>query len=175
MKKIILLILILAFELEDCIKVTDFCYKLENEEKAFKCHGNYSLSCCDVLCTKDVYSCQSLRLFSVTKNFQRTPQDYVKLKNRFDTFLSLIQRCTEPPKLNWTLNDVCSIKKDCTMKHSFGHWMKFSRFSFIPIECKCSQKYKYECNKHHQCAVDKDACELFNNKSIVTKECYNKD
>jgi len=174
MKKIIILIqtLFLLFQFEECIKVTDFCYKLEIHEKLSKCHGKFSLSCCDILCAKDRYSCQSLRLFAGIKNFQRTEQDYTKFNNIFQKFVSVIKNCTQPSLRQWTPNDVCSIRKDCAMTSALQHWLQFSRFTFKKNVCKCQKKHSYQCDKH-QCTIDREACDYFKNKKITTNDCRN--
>ncbi len=69
----ILVIILSIINLSECaLKVTDFCKKLEIDGKEQECNGKYSLSCAGILCAKDRYSCQSLRVFHGIKNIQKT-------------------------------------------------------------------------------------------------------
>ncbi len=68
-----ILVIMLSINLSECaLKVTDFCKKLEIDGKEQECNGTYSLSCAGILCAKDRYSCQSLRVLHVIKNIQKT-------------------------------------------------------------------------------------------------------
>ncbi len=79
MIKEIIFILILSIKLIQCIKVTDFCYQISIKNEEIKCkeHNKYSYDCGQGLCAIDRYSCQSIKLFSAVKDFQRNEKSFL--------------------------------------------------------------------------------------------------
>jgi hypothetical protein len=162
MKTIFIIILIFSINWIKCtLKVTDFCEKLEINDREQKCKGNYSLTCAGILCAKDRYSCQSIRVLHGIKNIQKTEKDYVFLQNNFKAFMKLIQKC---PKPKWNPNDVCLNTKNCFQTSLWRIWSTLLK----PGECKCRGKYNYKC-KSDYCALDKQACDLLKKIKIIKK------
>ncbi len=78
--------------IECTLRVADFCEKLEIDGEEQKCNGKYSLSCADILCAKDRYSCQSIRLLHGIKNIQKTEKGYLFFQNNFEAFMKFIRK-----------------------------------------------------------------------------------
>ena len=166
MKIIFTLILIFSINFsESTLKVTDFCKKLEIDGKEQECNGKYNLSCAGILCAKDRYSCQSIRVLHGIKNIQKTEKDFLLFQNNFEAFMKLIKKCPILPKYKWNPNDVCLNTKDCFQTSSWRIWSTLLK----PGECKCKGKYKYKCNSDY-CALDKRACDYVKQNNS-TKSC----
>jgi hypothetical protein len=156
-----ILILIFAINLIECIKVTDFCYKTEINGKVQECQFDYRFSIGDTVCAKDRYSSQSLRTFNGIRNTQRNENDYIYLKTKFETFMSQIKDCPKPPLYKWKPKDVCLTDKNCFKAHGLGIWSILMQ----PDLCKCREKYSYRCNTKY-CTLNKQACDgLYRQKS----------
>ena len=162
--KMILIILIFAINLIECIKVTDFCYKIKINDKKQECQGNYTFNIADIVCAKDRYSSRSLRVFYSIRNIQRNKNDYIYLKNKYEIFMNQIKDCPQPPKYKWNLNDVCLNSKDCLKTTLWRIWSTL----LIPGECKCKGKHNYRCNNDY-CALNKQACDGLNNQKSKKK------
>jgi len=164
--KIILTIILVIFSinLSECaLKVTDFCKKLEIDGKEQECNGKYSLSCAGILCAKDRYSCQSIRVFHGIKNIQKTEKDYLFFQNNFEAFMKLIKKCPKLPKYKWNPNDVCLIAENCFQTSLWRIWSTL----FKPGECKCRGRYNYKCNSDY-CALDKRACDYVKQNNSIS-------
>jgi hypothetical protein len=150
--KIIFFCFLILFSLIECkIKVTDFCNKIEIKGNKIECNGDHGLSCGINTCSRDLFSCQSLKLISGVKNFEGFGQNYNHLKRVHDLFKSKIKNCTNP-KYEWNPNDVClNIKISFRKDNLLG--FKVNRMK--PDEC--TEKYNIKCNKYY-CASDKRAC-----------------
>ena len=161
MMKEIIFIFILSIKLFQSIKVTDFCYQISIEKEVIKCKENkkYSYQCFEGLCSINRYSCQSIKLFSAVKDFQRNEKSYLFFLNNFESFVREIKDCPEPPKYEWNPNDVCLNTKDC-MNTTIRIWSNLLK----PSECKCKGKYNHKCNSDY-CASDKRACDYL--KKII--------
>jgi hypothetical protein len=161
MIKGIICILILSIQLIQCIKVTDFCFQISINNEVKKCPENNKCNydCGKGLCSINRYSCQSIKLFSVVKDFQRNEKSYLFFLNNFESFVREIKDCPEPPKYEWNPNDVCLNTKDC-MNTTIRIWSNLLK----PSECKCKGKYNHKCNSDY-CASDKRACDYL--KKII--------
>ncbi len=156
-----ILILIFAINLIECIKVTDFCYKTEINGKVQECQFDYRFSIGDTVCAKDRYSSQSLRTFNGIRNTQRNENDYIYLKTKFESFMSQIKDCPKPPLYKWKPKDVCLTDKNCFKAHGLGIWSILMQ----PDLCKCREKYSYICDTKY-CTLNKQACDgLYRKKS----------
>jgi hypothetical protein len=166
MIKEIIFILILSIKLIQCIKVTDFCYQISIKNEEIKCkeHNKYSYDCGQGLCAIDRYSCQSIKLFSAVKDFQRNEKSYQFFRNNFEKFIKIIKACTKPLKYKWNSNDVCMNTNDCFKAHGYGIWSILMK----PDECKCTGKYNHKCNSGY-CASDKRACDYLKKKTKIKK------
>jgi hypothetical protein len=151
MKIIIFLIYLVSYI--ECIRVNDFCYKIDLKNKEQECQGEYMSSCGGVLCTKYLSSCQNLIIFYDLRN-------NILFRDKFKEFFSQIQDC---PDSN---DDVCFNTKDC-IKPSFN---RIWTFNLKRSECKCIGKHSYRCNRDY-CGSDKLACDGLKRKSIKIKEC----
>jgi hypothetical protein len=163
-KKIFFCFLILSSLIECKIKVTDFCNKIKIDRK---CNGDFGLSCDKNTCSRDQFSCQSLKLISGVQNFQVFGKNYNHFKKLHDLLKSQIKNCTNP-EYEWNSNDVCLNIKVSFQLDSSGIKIK----KLKPNEC--SEKYNIKCNNYY-CASDKRACNHYefkmarNNSNI--KKC----
>jgi hypothetical protein len=167
MKIVFTLIVIFSINWIECtFKVTDFCKKLEIYGKEQECKGKYSLSCADILCAKDRYSCQGIRLLHGIKSIQKTEKDYQFFKNNFEAFIKLIKKCPKQLKYKLNSNDVCLNTKDCFKSSLWRIWSTLLKTD----ECKCRGKYNFRCNSDY-CALDKQACDTLKQvkQSNITK------
>jgi len=132
-----ILILIFAINLIECIKVTDFCYKTEINGKVQECQFDYRFSIGDTVCAKDRYSSQSLRTFNGIRNTQRNENDYIYLKTKFESFMSQIKDCMQP--------DLCK----CREKYSYRCDTKYCTLNKQACDGLYRQKSssKYEIKK----------------------------
>jgi hypothetical protein len=160
----ILVIILSIINLSECaLKVTDFCKKLEIDGKEQECNGKYSLSCAGILCAKDRYSCQSLRVFHGIKNIQKTEKEYLFFQNNFEAFMKLIKKCPKLPKYKWNPNDVCLIAENC-FQTSF--WLIWSTL-LKPCECNFRGEYNFKCDNNY-CALDKRACDYVKQNNSIS-------
>ena len=166
MKIILTLILIFSINWIECtFKATDFCKKSEIDGIEQECKSKYSLSCADILCAKNRYSCQGIRLLHGIKSIQKTEEGYQFFQNNFEAFMKLIVKCPKLPKYKWNPNDVCLNNKNCFPTSSWIIWSTLFKLG----ECRCRGKYNYKCNSDY-CALKKQACDsLKENKS--NKKC----
>jgi hypothetical protein len=165
----IIFIFILSIKLFQSIKVTDFCYQISIDKEVIKCKENneYNYQCFEGLCTVDRYSCQSFKLFSTVKDIQRTEKSRDFFKNQYQLFLGKIKDCPEPPKYEWTTNDVCFNTKDCLQTKFWRIWSTFLKLG----ECKCTGGYNHKCNSDY-CASDKRGCDhLKQTERFKIKNC----
>jgi len=166
MIKEIIFIFILSIKLFQSIKVTDFCYQISIEKEVIKCKENkrYNYQCFEGLCSVNRYSCQSIKLFSAVKDFQKIENHYLFFKNQYESFMKKIKDCTKPLKYKWNSNDVCMNTNDCFKAHGYGIWSILMK----PSECKCKGKYNHKCNSGY-CASDKRACDYLKKKTKIKK------
>lgn len=153
MKKILFLLYLISFI--ECIRITDYCYKLNGKEH--KCKGKYYLNCNNNVCAKDRLSCKNLILFSPNNDNN----------NGFKTIRSQIKNCIE----EWNSNGICLISNNCSKTIGYGgRWS----IQIKSNECKCSGKYSFKCNGNY-CALNKRTCDGLKNKPIkINKKCINK-
>ena len=149
MKLIFILVIIKIIE---CIKVTDFCHQISNDNKLITCHGKYSFKCGHAICSVDIKACRSIIIFS-TMTIAKEGLN----QNKFKSFKNKIWNCTKQPKYKWSPNDVCLNSKNC-MKSSFNKRLPL-------LKCKCIGKYSYNCNNGY-CASNKKACKGLKRKPI---------
>jgi len=159
-KKIVFLFLILAIKLIQCIRITDFCFKISTNNENMKCkeiNKKYKYNCQSALCSIDRNSCHSILLFSTVGKHTNN--------NLFESFVNSINEC---PKYEFDLNDAClNSNNDC----SFLSYHRLSLWSSQKKQgsCKCKGKYNIKCNRDY-CVSNRWACEeLFINKSLVIK------
>ncbi len=166
MKKLLLIIIFLISCVESVlIKTNDFCINNKLEiKKEIKCHGNYSLSCGDIVCAKDRYKCQSLTVFSKTKNFQKNDQDLFFSRKNYESFFRLIKNCPQPKEYKWNPNDVCLNPKNCVKLSIHRMWSQLH-------ECNCIGNYDIKCSSDY-CASNRQACDgLKKAASFKYKKC----
>ena len=170
-KKIIFFCFLILSSLIECkvkVKVTDFCNKIEIKGNKIECNGDLGLSCGKNTCSRDHFSCKSLKLISGVQNFEGFGQNYNHLKKLHDLFKSQIKNCSSP-KYKWNPNDVC-LNIKISFKNNDNLGIKANRME--PDEC--SEKYNIKCNNYY-CASDKRACNHYefkmarNNSNI--KKC----
>jgi hypothetical protein len=155
MKKIIFLFYLISFI--ECIRITDYCYKLKGKEH--KCKGKYYSNCnTNNVCAKNTLSCKNLILFSPNNHNNN---------NGFKAIRSQIKNCTE----EWNSNEICLNSDNCSKHIGYGGRWSIQIKSNV---CKCSGKYSHKCNGNY-CSLDKRTCDGFNkNKSIkINKKCTN--
>jgi hypothetical protein len=157
----LIIIFILSIKLIDGNQVANFCFKTESE-----CHGDYDLNCDNNICAKNRNSCEKLMLYRSIKNLYKYEKDFFSYVKPFELFISQIKDCL---KYKWNQNDVClNQSKNCFKTVGFG-----GRWSILikSNECKCSGKYKHDCNNSY-CASDKRACEILQkNMTKSIKKC----
>ena len=142
------------------LKIDDLCYP--KAEKELKCYGNYSFFCGDFICTKNQYICHVLSLFSGLRGEHR--------KN-YESFMTKIKNCPEPPKYKWNKNDVCLNTKNCVKPSIHRLWSAKIRL----VDCKCIGKHSFKCNSDY-CGLDKRACDGVNKKVMIgIKYCDHKN
>ncbi len=92
MIKEIIFIFILSIKLFQSIKITDFCYQISIEKEVIKCKENkrYNYQCFEGLCSVNRYSCQSIKLFSAVKDFQKKGQNTGNNEKLFKKFSKLV-------------------------------------------------------------------------------------
>lgn len=149
------------------IKPKDFCFKpthCEAEECiSFKCHGKISYEC-KGFCAADIYSCQSIRLWSTS---------LVTAEN-FEKFAQSIPNC---PKYQWKSQGVCHNKNMCLEVSNMPHRMASKGKHILKaIRCECTGKYSYKCANNNYCAVNKRSCNGFKKVNFTAnhtkiKEC----
>ena len=160
------MVLVYSIKWIECtLRVADFCEKLEIDGEEQKCNGKYSLSCADILCAKDRYSCQSIRILHGIKNIQKNEKGYLFFQNNFEAFMKFIRKCPKQPKYKWSPKDVCLNNKHCFQT---SLWRTLWSTPFKPDECKCRGKYNYRCNNAY-CALDKQACDALKQDSNIKK------
>ena len=134
---------------------TVMCYP--EEGKKIECHGKYNYNCGDFVCTKNEYSCQMLSLFSVLKG------DHFK---KYESFITEIKECPEPPKYKWKPNDVCLNTNNCVTAI-----LKIWPYNRVKLtECNCTGKYSYKCNRGY-CGLNKLACDVLKKNITEIKKC----
>ena len=99
-KIIATLLLLLLAQCLRCLNHDDFCNYDPIEGKELKCQGKYKLRCGRILCAKNGYSCQNMRLFSSVNNRRNKNKN----KNKFESFMKQIKDCPESALLNQKWN-----------------------------------------------------------------------
>ena len=146
----IYIFIIVSFVESTILKNDDLCYP--KEEKELKCYDKYSFVCGDFLCAKNQYICHLLSLFSGLQGEHR--------KN-YESFMTKIKKCPEPPKYKWNKNDVCLNTKNCVKPSIHRLWSTKIKL----VECECIGKFSFKCNSDY-CGLDKKACDGLNKKKI---------
>jgi hypothetical protein len=140
------------------LKREDYCYKIEdckNNKHLFDCgHG---------ICSIDRNKCKKLAMFFLVKNF--LIEDYLKYKNKQNTFLSQIKNCSRHEAI-WNPNEVCLNTKyflKPSLNRLWSNQVKSADF-------KCNGNYSYKC-KTHYCTMNKQACDGLKVENIKIKKC----
>jgi len=86
--------ILVIIKIIECIKVTDFCHQISNDNKLINCHGKYSFKCGHAICSVDIKACRSIIIFS-TMTIAKEGLN----QNKFKSFKNKIGNCTKFQKL----------------------------------------------------------------------------
>jgi len=174
--KIIISFLILSIELNQCIKVADFCFQIINNHnnELIRCEENieYKYGCHRGFCSLDRFSCLDINSFSTLKAKQIDEKSFMFFHNQFKVFMGQVKDCPEPSNYKLDPDHVCLNRKNC---YPPSFWSIFGGPSLLKkrYECKCRGTYSIRCSSDY-CASDQRACnEIIKNNNSISgiKKC----